>query len=350
MMEPRIASRTRQGLLAFALLASSPTFAAAQVGADIDRAQQLFDEARALMQQARYAEACPKLAESYARDPGGGTMLNLGICHERLGRNATAFGELQQALSFAQSTGRPDRERTARNHLVTLAPLLSHLTIRLPAGAAAATLSVQLDGAQLAPAADGWSLPVDPGAHEIRASAPGKVAWALRVTLGAVADHQTVAIPSLAAQAPATSAAQATRARPSAEAPGTEPAQLSAVATPKTERTSTLRLTGYALAGSGAVALGVGGFFGLRALSLRSESNRTWDGKTCSDQRCEQAWANAKTSARLSDIGVGVGLVALSAGVYLVLRSPATSPAAASTVLSVQATAAGGSLGLHTGF
>jgi Tfp pilus assembly protein PilF len=119
-MARRIASRTASRFSSFALatgLCVAARSAAAETTDAAASAQQLFDEARALMKEGNYAEACPKFAESQSLDPGGGTLLNLGICHYRENRTATAWAELRQALIQARRDGRTDRERTAQKYL-----------------------------------------------------------------------------------------------------------------------------------------------------------------------------------------------------------------------------------------
>src|SRR6187402_592492 len=92
-------------------------------------AQALFDEGRRLMDAKRYGDACPKLAESQRLDPGGGTLLNLAICHENEGRLATAWTEFNEALGVARREGRTDREQEATDHAQRLERLLPRLTV-----------------------------------------------------------------------------------------------------------------------------------------------------------------------------------------------------------------------------
>jgi len=162
-----------------------------------DRAQQLFDEGRALMKAMKYAQACEKLDESESLDPGGGTILNLGICRRYEGRTATAYAVLTKALARANADHRADRVATAERHLKELAGMLSRLLVRLPMGADASAMTVEIDGTTIPHDQLGQARQLDPGVHNVRATLAGHVPWSVRVTLAPVADEQLVEIPVL---------------------------------------------------------------------------------------------------------------------------------------------------------
>src|SRR6516165_4621044 len=97
--------------------------------ADKSLATQLFKEGRNLVDQGHVSEGCRKLEESQRLDPGGGTLLNVALCHEKEGRRATAWAEFTEALGIAKKDDRPERVELAQSHITALEPTLSHLVI-----------------------------------------------------------------------------------------------------------------------------------------------------------------------------------------------------------------------------
>jgi hypothetical protein len=144
---------------------------------DAQIAQTLFDEARTLLEAGRFAEACPKLAESQRLDPGGGTLLNLAFCHEREGKTATAWLEFRDALAQAEREHRDDRAAFARAHIADLGPKLVKITIVVPSGMDRSELEVYLDTSRVPREAWHTALRVDPGDHRVSTSAAGAAPW-----------------------------------------------------------------------------------------------------------------------------------------------------------------------------
>jgi tetratricopeptide (TPR) repeat protein len=180
----------------FGIIASHPRAARAADPREEQLAQALFEEARGLMDRERYAEACPKLKESQRLDPGGGTLLNLAICHEKEGKLATAKGDYEQALALATRDARKDRQAIARARLAALEPTVPRLSVSVGSAADAPGLEVKLDGLVLRRAA--WGVPtlVDPGAHRLEASAPGRATWSMPIAIRA-AQRKSVEVPAL---------------------------------------------------------------------------------------------------------------------------------------------------------
>ncbi len=327
-------------LTALALLAR---VAHAEGPSNGQRAQELFDEARALIKEEKYAEACPKLEQSQALDPGGGTLLNLGICHVKQGRSATAFFELNRALAQAQADKREDRQHTAEKYLSALTPELSRLTVQLPATADARQLVVELDGSALAPATFGVATPVDPGVHRLLARQTGYAEWSTTLTIAPSRDRQVVVVPALEpASASASPAAPAAPLAPGAPVAGAVAPRPNRVAQPEDHEQR--RWLGFASIGVGAVALGAGSYFGLHAYALKHESDQNFDGLHCTEQRCQDAWNDAKSAALYSDVALGIGLAAVGVGTYLVLTSSSSGGSAATVKLSIASTRAGAAL------
>ena len=295
------------------------------------------------------------LAESQALDPGGGTILNLGICRRQEGRTATARAILLQALAQARADQRPDRERTAKKQLAELDGVISRLSVRLSPSQSSASVTIALDGTVLDPAQLHSPLPIDPGEHEVSASAAGFRSWSAKVVVGPVADDEQLTVPALEAEVegpalPAPLPVPTPTPPPisASREPAASPRRVSAAPTP---RADALRPVGYAAIGVGALALGVGSYFGVRALSLKSDSNRFWDGKSCRERSCVDDWHDAQTSALISDLSLGVSLLSLGVGTYLLLRTPTPESAKAGAArLQFRATPAGAFVSTATEF
>jgi hypothetical protein len=178
-----------------------PSAAGADTSADKRAAAQaLFDDARRLIAEKKWSEACPKLEESQNLDPGLGTLLNLAECQSQIGKTASAWANFLEAAYQAKATNQTKRESTARAHAAALEPRLSRLTI-LAVGAGAG-VEIRRDGIVVALSLVGTAVPVDPGEHTVSAAAPGKRPWSTRVTVKGDAHLVSVSVPQLEDAAP----------------------------------------------------------------------------------------------------------------------------------------------------
>ncbi len=135
-------------------------------------AQALFDQAKSLMAERRYSEACPKLAASQALDPAVGTRLNLADCLEKLGHTASAWAEFRAAAAAARAKGQTERENIARKRAAALERVLVRLSVVPPPGSNDA-IEIRKNGTILERGSWGVALPVDPGRHVVEASISG---------------------------------------------------------------------------------------------------------------------------------------------------------------------------------
>jgi Flp pilus assembly protein TadD len=74
------------------------------------KAEQLFNEARALMRAGSTAEACIRFRQSMDVDPALGTLMNLGVCYEQTARQSEACEMFTQALEWARREQQSARE------------------------------------------------------------------------------------------------------------------------------------------------------------------------------------------------------------------------------------------------
>ncbi len=159
-------------VLVVAVLAS---VARAEPADDHDRAVELFEDGRRAMTNHDPAGACAKFAESIRIEPlAAGTMLNLGLCHQQLGRYKTALYWFRKAQVRATETDPPlpAYEQEAREHTTHLAALVPTIKLELPANAPP-EVQVTIDDERIPPE-DYAHVEIDPGHHVIVATASGK--------------------------------------------------------------------------------------------------------------------------------------------------------------------------------
>src|SRR3954469_21327102 len=121
--------KLRAVAVAFVAAVAPAAPALAQSGnTEMALAEALYRQARQLMSEGKFAEACPKLAESHRLDPAAGTLLNLAVCHEKEGKTASAWVEYNDLLGTKGSDEASERRRTADERIRELEPGLARIT------------------------------------------------------------------------------------------------------------------------------------------------------------------------------------------------------------------------------
>jgi hypothetical protein len=292
--------------------------------ADAPDADLLFRQGRASADAGDYPHACVAFTESFRLDPAPGTMLNLADCEQHIGRLASAWGHFVHLEKVLPATD--ERREVARERATTLAPRVPWMTVVLapdaPPDARVFRDDVEIDSPSL-----GLLLPVDPGSHTLLIVAPGRDARTMAVV--AVEREVVRVVVSLGPSSPAAGVVS----RVPAVLP--DPVVAREVARPAPTHTAA-----WLVGAAGIASLGVGTYFGARALAERSISDGGCTGGVCSSAMGLQAYESARSDARVSDVALGIGIVGLAVGGYLLLRSGTDAPA--STALRVTATGVGG--------
>ncbi len=141
------------------------------------RADELFEQGRKLLnaEPSDPAGACEKFNEAIKIDPDApGTMLNLGLCNEKLQKYRTALYWFRKAQARAAEAKPPlpSYEAAAKEHTYELAGKVATIKIAF-AEPPPADVRVKLDGEDIK-ADELAKTEVDPGSHTLVAGAPGK--------------------------------------------------------------------------------------------------------------------------------------------------------------------------------
>jgi hypothetical protein len=299
-------------------------------------AEALFRDAREAMKAGQYARACPKLAESQRLDPTLGTLINLAICEERLGRIATAWTRYREFLETAAPSD--DRRPAAEKRLAAIEPELPRLNISI-AGAAMDAV-VQLDGVELRAASLGVDVPVDPGEHRLALSMPDgtkserdvRVARKERVAVELSPPEPEVAPPEAPPVPPPSKAHDLLPVVKPARMPQKPPS-----APPGPNRT--LATAGYVTGAVGIAGLATAGVFAGLAFDRKGIVDDYCNPTTCSDRRGVEAAEEGATFVRIADVALVTGIVGLAVGGVLLWQSARVGVRAGPSTAAVSLTA-----------
>ncbi len=300
---------------------SAPREAHAQSDDNRAAADALFDAARTLMNEEKYAEACPKFRDSHALDPGVGTLLNLGRCYELDGKTASAWSTYREAAALARQLGQGEREQLSRDEVQRLESKLTRFVVEVdPEAADIEGLTVSRAGKALPKTMWGVPVPMDPGLITVEATAPGYTTRKAGVLVEGEGKTISFRVPMLTKGAEA-----ATTVAASDEA---EPDQQKE---PEAGKSSHKRsVVPYILGGVGVVGLATGGIFTALALKDLKSSKAICEDETapCSAQDVSTHESLKNSTARnwaVSYVGYGVGAAALATAVVLfVMDKPAS--------------------------
>ncbi|MEP7123367.1 MAG: hypothetical protein ABJE95_20745 [Byssovorax sp.] len=313
-------------VLAGALLRTAPASADASPS-DVAAAEVVFVEAKKLVAQGRFNEACPKFEESQRLDPTPGTLLNIGDCFLSLAppRTASAWGAYQQAGSMARNRGDLERQEAALQRARAIEPTLSKVSISPSPDARVPGLDVKWDGKIIGPALWETAIPVDPGAHTIEAGAPGKGIWAAKVVVLPNGGTMKVEVPGLPEPPPGPGGVRAESA----------------------STWSGRRTAGLVVGAAGLVGIVVGAVFGAKAMSKDAESHPhclPTDFLHCDPQGIVLGH-EAIVAGNTSTVGFVVGGVAVLGGAILFLTAPSSPSSGAGARLRYSARPIVGSSG-----
>ncbi len=282
---------------------------------DTARAEKLFRDGGAALKRGEVDLACDLLDKSNTLDPAIGTLGLLALCHERQGRIATSVAEYRTVASLARSANQPERAQIASARADELGPHVSHLELALPDAPSAIALTV--GGKPLARANAAAPIPLDPGAVLVEARAPGFQPYSETVTIAVDGATTQLLVPELTRLA-----------EPISAPPKREP-HFERDATPRAQNEVPTAV--WATLGVGVVGLGVGGFFGVRALSTNAESSAHCAGNAC-DAAGVDLRQTALHQATISTVACVVGAAGMATSIVLYATREREAPRVAASL------------------
>lgn len=305
-----------------AMSATSYVWADEPSAADVASARQLSQDGTKLANAGHCAEAIDKLARAEKLYHAPSTLERLGFCQAKLGKVVEASENLLRVTRETLPANAPKAFVKAQERAAKLLPSTRARIAKLKVDVTAppnTAIAVTIDGEALPPANVGTDRLVDPGEHNVEATAPGMLAAKTRATLR---DGESISV-TLALEPDPNAPKTAPLATPTTT-PGTTPTKTSPTDTrtpDKHDDDAPSRLPAYLALGVGVVGIGVGSVFGLLATGKKGDLDAACNGEKRCPEAQESTLDSAKSLATVSTIGFVVGAVGLVAGGVLFLTS-----------------------------
>ena len=308
MIQPRIvstlllASSLAMSLTPLVVRAQTPELTKEQ----IETARTAFKEGLAAEKEGDYVKALARFEVMAAIKMTPQVRFHLAVCQEKLGRWVEALQNYEVSAKEALEKKIAEVADVAPTLADRLRPRIPRLVIEL---GVKKPDEVQLDGVVVAPEKLAAPVLVDPGKHVLVARFAGEKNFVVELEV-VEADEKKVAIASKAVILPDAD-------QPVPPSPPLSP--------PPRDDTRPLpqKTIGFIVGGFGIAALGTAAvFYGLRTSKVSDLDAQ------CPDLKCPSSAGSkvdsAKTDTTISRIALGVGVVSLGVGAYLVLTAKPT--------------------------
>lgn len=300
MIRPAVA-----GLLGVVLLLAPPSVAQTQSPSDAElaAARTLFGEVRELERQGRWAEALPKLEAIGKVRMTPQVRFHIALCMLHTGKLVAARNGFELARREARADDADQVIQESSSHIESLEARIPTLHIKLATQPIGVTVNIGENSIQTGLLT--VPIPLDPGTHRIRVSAPGHQTAESNVQLDEGMNSELVV-----ALVPVASESAPHNPSPAPPAPPSRP--------PEPKDNDTL---GWVLLGTG------GALFASATVTaiVRSKAISDIDAACPSHRDCDPSLENtrdrAATYGTLSVVLAGLGAVALGTGGYVLWSS-----------------------------
>lgn len=284
------------------------------VGAETNqtRAESEFRSGIDAMRTSKVSEACRHFAEADRLDRKVGYVVNLARCESKEGRLLASRETWKRAFELATET-----KDTRRNDVEKGLRAAEEEVPRVEALGDSRNINATLDGTHVEVERLQSGVDVDLGKHALVFSKAGHIPARREFEVKRPQERVKIAIPVLASDAP-----PEVPTAPAVQATSTKPDRAlgMALSEPRSQLTAApatpwMRYAAVGLVAGGVSALGMGGYFAIRASGKNNDSLARCPETRCSDDEAVQLRAEARESANLATISLITGGVLAAGGV-----------------------------------